>query len=214
MPVALRDVAGCRDRLPCIPVPAPVAVLSAMTTGSELTGTDRRQLPWGMASASTCRPCAGRMKTWQVSVCGTGTRMHSDDATAQFVRFVAVGVMSTAVYFAVYLALRPVGQQAANLVGAVLSSMLANELHRRMTFRAGQQVSWLTAQIEGGGLAAAGLLATSAALEVLDGVFGTAWWSDLLLIASVTGAVGLVRFVALKVWVFPGHRHLPAPSPA
>ena len=89
--------------------------------------------------------------------------------------------------------------------------MLANELHRRLTFHAGRRVGWLAAQLEGGGLAAAGLLATGTALAVLDGRLGSAWWAELLLIAGVTGAVGLVRFLALRFWVFPGHPH-PAPA--
>ena len=178
-------------------------------------GQDRPpRILWGMATVAPCLPCAARMKAWQVSVCGTRTRLHADDASAQFIRFVAVGVLSTLVYFGVFLALCSIGQQPANLVGNVLSSMLANELHRRLTFRAGGRVSWLTAQVEGGGLAAAGLLATSTALAVLDGVLGSAWWADLLLIAGVTGAVGLVRFVALRFWVFSGHRHAPQASPA
>jgi putative flippase GtrA len=185
-----------------------------MTTRPEVVGRDQRRLPLGMATVAPCVPCAGRLKPWQISLCGTRARLHADDASAQFLRFVFVGVLSTAVYFGLYLALSPVGQQPANLVGNVASTMLANELHRRLTFHAGQRVSWLSAQMEGGGLAAIGLLATSAALAALDGVFGSAWWSDLLLIACVTGAVGLVRFVALRLWVFPGHRHMPAAQPA
>jgi putative flippase GtrA len=160
-----------------------------------------------MAVAAPCLPCAGRTKAWQVALCGTRTRLHGDDATAQFIRFVTVGVLTTVVYFGVFLVLRPFGQQPANLVGAVLSSMLANELHRRLTFHAGQRVGWLAAQVEGGGLAAVGLLATGTALAVLDGSLGSAWWADLLLIAAVTGAVGLARFAALRFWVFPGHPH-------
>jgi putative flippase GtrA len=166
-----------------------------------------------MAAATECLPCAGRTKAWQVALCGTRTRLRGDDASAQFVRFVTVGVLTTVVYFGVFLVLRPTGQQPANLVGAVLSSMLANELHRRLTFHAGERVGWLAAQVEGGGLAVAGLVATSTALALLDGVLGTAWWADLLLIAGVTGAVGLARFVALRFWVFPGHPH-PATGPA
>ena len=69
------------------------------------------------------------------------------------------------------------------------------------------------AELIRGGLAIAGLVATGTALALLDGLLGTAWWADLLLIAGVTGAVGLARFVALRVWVFPGHPH-PAAEPA
>ncbi len=142
-------------------------------------------------------------------MCGTRVRLHADDASAQFVRFVTVGGISSAVYFAVFLTLRGFGEQPANLVGAVFSSMLANELHRRLTFHAGDRVRWFTAQVEGGGLAVAGLVATSSSLALLDGVLGDAWWAQLLLIAGVTGAVGLGRFVALRLWVFSGHAHGP-----
>jgi len=140
------------------------------------------------------------------------TRLHGDDAPAQFVRFVTVGVITSLVYFGVFLGLRGLGEQPANLVGAVLSSMLANELLRRLTFHAGDRVSWLTAQWEGGGLAAAGLVATATALAVLDGVVSDEWWAQVLLIASVTGAVGLARFVSLRLWVF-GRPHRPVPEP-
>ena len=67
----------------------------------------------------------------------------------------------------------------------------------------------LTAQLEGGGLAVAGLIATSTALAALEGAVGDSPWAEVLLIACVTGAVGLVRFVALRLWVFSGHAHAP-----
>jgi putative flippase GtrA len=162
-----------------------------------------------MASSGACLPQGRRARAMQAAVCGTRVRLHGDDVSAQFVRFVTVGLVSSLVYFALFLLLRGFGQQPANLVGAVVSSMLANELHRRLTFHAGGRVGWLTAQLEGGGLAVAGLLATSTSLAVLGGVVGGEWWAQVLLIASVTGAVGLVRFLALRLWVFSGHAHGP-----
>jgi hypothetical protein len=85
--------------------------------------------------------------------------------------------------------------------------MLANELHRRLTFHAGTRVSWFTAQWEGGGLAGVGLVATSLALAAVHGLLGDVGTvGQLLLIAAVTGAIGLIRFVALRSWVFPGAR--------
>jgi putative flippase GtrA len=129
-------------------------------------------------------------------------RLRRDDAGAQFGRFVLVGGISSLLYAVVFLCCRGLGDQAANVIGATLSSMLANELHRRLTFHAGERVSWFTAQWEGGGLALVGILATGLALGWLDdatGVTGSA--ARLVLVGVVTGAIGLVRFVALR-WIF------------
>src|SRR4051794_32384569 len=163
-----------------------------------------------MDAVGACVPTGRHARACQVALCGTRARLHGDDTAAQFARFVAVGVTSSLVYFAVFLALRGVGPQPANAAAMVLSSFLATELHRRVTFHARGRVGWLTAQWEGGGLAVAGLVATSLALATLDHVVAGAWWAQLLLIAGVTGTIGLIRFVALRLWVFSGHAHRPA----
>ena len=147
-----------------------------------------------------------------MAVCGTRKRLHGDDAVAEFARFVTVGVSSSVVYFGLFLALRGIGAVPANVAAFVVSSVLANELHRRVTFHAGGRVGWFAAQCEAGGLSLAGLVATSAALGALNGVVGTAWWGQLLLIAAVTGAIGLIRFAALRRFVFSGHPHRAAVS--
>jgi putative flippase GtrA len=132
-----------------------------------------------------------------------GTRLRGDDAAAQLTRFAVVGVVSSALYALLFVALERWGDQAANLAGAIGSTLLANELHRRLTFHAGEQVSWFTAQWEGGGLAVIGLVATSVALAGFHAVVGDV--SPLLqiaLVTAVTGVIGAVRFVALRAWVF------------
>jgi putative flippase GtrA len=129
-------------------------------------------------------------------------RLRKDDGVAQFGRFVLVGGISSLLYAVVFVACRSLGDQVANLIGSVLSSMLANELHRRLTFHAGTRVSWFTAQWEGGGIALVGIVATGLALGWLDdatGAHGTL--VRLLLVGVVTGAIGLGRFVALR-WLF------------
>lgn len=130
-------------------------------------------------------------------------RLQQDDARAQFARFVVVGGVSSALYALVFITLQGFGAQAANLAGAIASTLLANEMHRRSTFHAGGRVSWFTAQWEGGGLAGIGLVATSlslAGLHTLTGDVGTV--GKLGLIAAVTGGIGLIRFIALRSWVF------------
>jgi putative flippase GtrA len=132
------------------------------------------------------------------------TRLQQDDAGAQLARFAVAGGISSVLYALVFIGLEGLGSQPANLAGAITSTMLANELHRRLTFHAGGEVSWFTAQWEGGGLAGVGLVATSLALAAVHGLVGDVGTStQLLLITAVTGAIGLVRFVALRSWVFP-----------
>ena len=130
------------------------------------------------------------------------TRLRKDDAIAQFGRFVLVGGVSSLLYAIVFLSCRPLGDQAGNVIGAVFSSILANELHRRLTFRADGRVSWFAAQWEGGSIALVGIVATALALGWFDAVIDAdAAWERLLVVGVVTGAIGMVRFVALR-WVF------------
>ena len=129
-------------------------------------------------------------------------RLRRDDARAQFVRFVAVGAVANGLYGALFVLFADAGSQTANIVGSIASSALANELHRRLTFHAGGRVSWLRAQWEGGGLALAGMVATTAALGWFDELApGSGAAAHLGVVAVVTGAVGLVRFAVLR-WVF------------
>jgi putative flippase GtrA len=129
-------------------------------------------------------------------------RLRRDDVWAQFVRFVLVGGSSTAVYATLFLALRGFGYLPAHVLATVVSSMLANELHRRLTFRAEERVGWLAAQIEAGGVSFLGLVATSAALGWLDAAVGSApAVLQISLVAAVTAAIGMMRFIALR-WIF------------
>ena len=151
---------------------------------------------------------AGSLVTAELSrlplvLTGLRIRLHQDDAGAQFARYVVVGGVSSALYALLFIGLGVLGSQPANLAGAIASTLLANEMHRRLTFHAGERVSWFAAQWEGGGLAAVGLMATSLTLAGVHGLIGDLGTAaQLCLIATVTGAIGLVRFVALRSWVF------------
>ena len=129
-------------------------------------------------------------------------RFRRDDTLGQFLRFVLVGGSSTALYALLFLGLEGFGYLTAHVVATVASSVLANDLHRRLTFRAEERVSWWTAQIEAGGVSLFGLLATSAALGWLHSTVGGAHpVLQITLVAAVTGLIGLVRFIALR-WIF------------
>ncbi|RZU33422.1 GtrA family protein [Blastococcus saxobsidens] len=130
------------------------------------------------------------------------TRLGRDDTTAQFLRFVLVGAVTTAVYALLFVTLRGGGYLPAHLVATGVSTVLANELHRRRTFRAEERVHWLTAQWEAGGVTVLGLLATSTALGLLEALTETAHLGlQIATVAVVTGFIGLMRFLALR-WIF------------
>lgn len=143
-----------------------------------------------------CRPAAADL------LGELAERVRRDDGIAQFTRFVLVGAATTAVYAALFVSLFGLGYLPAHLVSTVLTTMLANELHRRVSFRAEDRVDWFTAQWEAGGVALLGLLATSTALGWLDSAAGDAPLAlQIALVASVTATIGGLRFVALR-WIF------------
>lgn len=131
---------------------------------------------------------------------------------AQLTRFGIVGLLSSGLYAVAFVVLSSLGYLLANLVGMVASTLLANELHRRLTFQATADVGWLRAQLQGGGLALVGLAATSLALVVLGmAVPSAGWFTQVLMVAVITGGMGLVRFAALRTWVFTSSRALRVP---
>ncbi|SNT03530.1 Putative flippase GtrA (transmembrane translocase of bactoprenol-linked glucose) [Geodermatophilus pulveris] len=142
------------------------------------------------------RPAAGETAG---SVAG---RLRGEDTLAQFTRFVLVGGSTTLVYAALFVALEGFGYLPAHVVATATSTVLANEMHRRLTFHAGERVTWLTAQLEAGGVTVVGLLLSSTALGVLDSLAPDASVvTQVALVVTVTGLVGLMRFIALR-WLF------------
>lgn len=132
--------------------------------------------------------------------------MHAgrgDSWAAQLIRFALVGGSSNVVYVLSFLALPSVDPIVANAVGAATSTMLANELHRRRTFRAADRVHWLAAQWHGSVVAAAGLALSTTALTLLHRLVPAATGTAHALVAiGVTAVVGGLRFLILRATIF------------
>ena len=129
--------------------------------------------------------------------------VRNDSVVPQLVRFAAVGAVSNVLYVAVFVLMQPEGRVIANVAGAAASTVLANELHRRLTFHAGERVHWFTAQWEAGGLALVGLMVSTAAVTALEvAAPNTRALASALLVVTVTAVVGGLRFLALRGWVF------------
>lgn len=130
-------------------------------------------------------------------------RLGGDGWFAQLTRFALVGGSSNVVYALSFIVLDAYGTFLANSVGVATSTVLANELHRRRTFRAADRVPWFAAQWEGGALAVLGLIVSSLALALLGFFFPDAsGLASIVLVVAVSGVVGALRFVALRGWVF------------
>ncbi|MFF2555953.1 GtrA family protein [Nocardia sp. NPDC058058] len=134
---------------------------------------------------------------------GIARFLRGDHAFAQLIRFAVVGGASNIAYVLLFTATTGVGPLAANIAGSIVSTVIANELHRRLTFRAAARVTWSTAQWEGGGLALAGLAISTAALAALGYLApGLGALAQAAAMIAVMAAIGGARFLALRGFVF------------
>lgn len=118
---------------------------------------------------------------------------------AQMLRFAAVGVVSTAAFFALYLLLRPFGAQVANLTALLVTAVANTAANRRFTFGISGRTDALKHQI--GGLVAFGLALglTSGSLWLLAAIWPSAGAVVEVAVLVVANAVAtLLRFLSLR----------------
>ncbi|HAM44154.1 MAG TPA: sugar translocase [Propionibacteriaceae bacterium] len=119
---------------------------------------------------------------------------------AQMLRFAAVGVASTAAYFVLYLLLRPLGAQAANLAALLITAVLNTAANRRFTFGISGRKDALKHQL--GGLVAFGLALglTSGSLWLLSTSWPTAGrWVEVMVLVVANAVATLMRFLSLRL---------------
>lgn len=138
------------------------------------------------------------------------TELHRDAATdavpgvpgglfGQLVRFGAVGVASTAAYFALYLLLRPFGAQAANLAALLMTAIANTAANRWFTFGVSGRAGVLKHHI--GGLAAFGvaLALTSGSLALLHQLWPAAdRLIEVTALVVANALATLLRFLTLR----------------
>lgn len=129
--------------------------------------------------------------------------LGGDHAFAQLIRFALVGGSSNLAYILLFMAMNGIGPLVANIAGSIVSTVIANELHRQLTFHAAGRVGWFTAQWEGGGLALIGLLISTAALAGLEfWAPGLGEIAQICAVIAIMATVGVMRFLALRGFVF------------
>ncbi len=124
----------------------------------------------------------------------------------QSVRFAAIGIVSTLAYLGLFLALRPLGAQAANLAALLVTAILNTAANRRFTFGVRGRARVARHQVEGLIVFAVGLALTSGALAVLHHIGEPARIVELLVLVLANLMATVVRFVLLRGWVFHPRR--------
>ena len=125
---------------------------------------------------------------------------------SQTVHFATIGVCSTLAYLALFLLLRPLGPQAANLIALLLTAIGNTAANRRYTFGVRGRAGATRHQIEGLVVFGIGLALTSGSLAVLHGFGEPARAVELAGLVLANLAATVVRFALLRGWVFHPRR--------
>jgi putative flippase GtrA len=115
-----------------------------------------------------------------------------------------VGTSTTALYALLYvLAVEFLPPHPANLAAMVVSTVVSTELHRRWTFHSRR--SGLRMHLEAGLVTTVTYAMTSSALVLLHRFApGAGELAQVAAIVSATAVAGLIRYTALRLWVFTG----------
>lgn len=124
----------------------------------------------------------------------------------QGVRFAAIGILSTLAYLALFLLLRPMGAQGANLVALLLTAVANTAANRRFTFGVRGRTDVGRHQFEGLIVFGIGLGMTSGALALLQLSGEPPRALELLVLVGANLGATVVRFVLLRGWVFHPRR--------
>ncbi len=120
--------------------------------------------------------------------------------------FLVVGICSTLVYGVLYLGLRPAMSPWWANFTALLATALANTAaNRRFTFGVRGPRHVVRHQLQGLAIFAAGLAATSGSLALLHATSSPSRGVEVVVLTTANLGVTLLRFVAMRLWVFvPG----------
>ena len=127
----------------------------------------------------------------------------------QSVRFAAIGILSTLAYLVLFLVLRPIGAQGANLTALLLTAVVNTAANRRFTFGVRGRANAGRHQFEGLIVFGIGLALTSAALAVLNSFGEPSRIVELLVLLLANLMATVVRFILLRGWVFHPRRVTP-----
>jgi putative flippase GtrA len=126
----------------------------------------------------------------------------------QAIRFAIIGVASTIAYLVLFAALRTaMAAQPANLIALLVTATANTSVNRRFTFAVRGSHTMARHQVQGLLVFAVGLAITSGALRLLTFLAPTPNRQlELAVLVAANLLATVVRFVALRAWVFRVHR--------
>ena len=123
---------------------------------------------------------------------------------AQFLRFGAIGALSTIAYLRLYLALRHgMSAQPANATALLTTAIANTAANRRLTFGVMGRDGLLRHHLQGLGVFAAALALTSVSLAALHMLSAApSRLTELVVLVTANLGATVLRFVLLRGWVF------------
>jgi glycosyltransferase involved in cell wall biosynthesis len=124
---------------------------------------------------------------------------------SQLMRFLVIGVGSTLAYLGLFALLRPsMSSQAANLIALLVTAVANTAANRRLTFGVRGSDAVVKHHLQGLLIFAVGLALTSSALAMLHVLAPSASrMVELAVLVAANLTATVVRFAALRLWVFP-----------
>lgn len=121
---------------------------------------------------------------------------------SQSAHFATIGICSTLAYLALFMLLRPLGAQAANLIALLVTAVGNTAANRRFTFGVRGRTNAARHQFQGLLVFGIGLAVTSGSLAVLHAVSEPSRAGELTVLVLANLGATVVRFVLLRGWVF------------
>ncbi|ORB01044.1 sugar translocase [Mycolicibacter minnesotensis] len=125
---------------------------------------------------------------------------------SQSVHFATIGICSTLAYLALFVLLRPLGAQVANLIALLVTAVGNTAANRRFTFGVRGSANAVRHQFQGLLVFIIGLALTSGSLWALHSVSDPSRAGELAVLVLANLAATVVRFVLLRCWVFHPRR--------
>ena len=138
------------------------------------------------------------------AILGWIERITGHEVSRQFVTFALVGIAATGVFVVTYnLARLGTSPFVANAVAIIVSALANYALNRRITFGIRSRSRWARQLAEFSIVGAVTMAASTAALALLFQLYPDAsQLAENIAVLGATGALFIVRFWAMRNWVF------------